>query len=202
MDRKKRWCAAIASAALLMTTAAALVRTSAADQSVTSPAPSTAPATTPAGALMLGFAPIEYFQLHCARCHGPYGSFYGEGFGAHVAPGGLRNVVRDMAEGPAMAPLPDHQLDLLVAWHQSLIDKAPYVVIVESSGGGDEPLVIRGEVTPGASVTVTADGAPPLRATVTGHTWTITLPSATDPAALSVTAAINAKQSTTRPSSR
>lgn len=166
-------------------------------QATTQPTAASMPAANQPGT---GFGPISYFQDNCARCHGPYGSFYGGQFGNNLPPGGLRPMVKLMTEGPGGAPLDGRELDLLVAWHQSLINKTPFVILVDTDGGQSEPLVARGEVTPGATVTVRAARGEPISATVTDHLWTAQLPADANPRALKITASLNGKQATAPPS--
>lgn len=106
------------------------------------------------------FAPIAYFQQSCANCHGDYGTAYGAGFGAGLTDDALRQFVDEMAAGPGFAPLQEKQLDIQTAYHRSMIDGKPFVIAWREGEG------LRGEVTPGATVSV--GGVP---ATVEGHVW-------------------------------
>lgn len=74
-----------------------------------------------------------------------------------------------MAEGPAQTPLDPQPLGALVAYHRSLADGTPFILI--SRRDGDQ---LAGEVTPGATV-VAHSGNRTITATVDGHTWTLTL---------------------------
>jgi mono/diheme cytochrome c family protein len=76
----------------------------------------------PSGPAVSEFAPMAYFESNCARCHGAYGSFYGEGFGKNLTDSKLRQVVHDMAAGPGNAPVTEPQLDALTAYHRSMIN--------------------------------------------------------------------------------
>lgn len=122
--------------------------------------PTSAPATQPVEIKPV-FAAMVYFDFNCARCHGPQGSFYGKEFGQHLSDATLTKVVRDMAEGPGNAPLNAEDLKVEVAYHRALAGAEPFVSItaVESD-------TLRGEVSPGSSVTV--DGKP---AKVEGFNW-------------------------------
>ena len=133
----------------------------------------------------LGFAPMSYFEDKCARCHGSYGSFYGDSFGKNLSDDELQKVVREMAEGPAMAPLEPAQLDLETAYHRSLVDGRPFLVVTEED---EKSSTLKGETTPGATVEVEA-GAHAVAATVDEHQWSVTLPkTGTDWTKLQVTA--------------
>jgi hypothetical protein len=63
------------------------------------------PATTIGVPKSTAFGALDYFQAKCARCHGDYGLFYGETFGKNLDDTKMHAVVRDMAAGPAQAPL-------------------------------------------------------------------------------------------------
>lgn len=132
------------------------------------------------------FAPIDYFARACASCHGPYGSFYGPGFGAGLTDEHLKEKVREMVFGPSQDTLEDPELDRLTAYHRSLVKRTPFLAIVNPSGAR-----LSGEVTPGSTVSVKLGDAT-RSATVTGHTWTIDLGSApgkADPVVTAVAAA-------------
>ena len=124
--------------------------------------PTTRPADADATAGPAAF-PIAYFNANCAGCHGDYGSFWGDGFAADYGDDELREVVAEMAAGPAFAPLDGPALDVQTAYNRSLTAAAtgPFLVISALADG-----VVSGEVTPGSAVTV--DGTP---ATVDGHRW-------------------------------
>jgi hypothetical protein len=108
--------------------------------------------------------PITYFNQECGSCHGNYGSFWGEGFAAAYDDAGLREVVEEMAAGPAQAPLEGQALDVQVAYHRSLVDGKPFVTIFTSGEG------LAGEVTPGSEVVLIVDGREQ-PATVEKHAW-------------------------------
>jgi hypothetical protein len=114
----------------------------------------------------LGFArdPISYFNQECGSCHGNYGSFWGEGFAAAYDDAGLRDVVDEMAAGPAQAPLEGLALDVQVAYHRSLVDGKPFVTVYVEEGK------LRGEVTPGSEVVLVVEGREQA-ATVEKHVW-------------------------------
>ena len=137
----------------------------------------TQPTGTPAGLPpeQLDFArkPISYFNANCANCHGEYGGYWGEGFVSAHTPQELREAVEGMCNGPAQAPIQGRALESQTAYNASLRDKTPFATAYAGEGG-----TLRGEVTPGASVTlVSADGAE-TPATVEGHAWTSNLASA------------------------
>ena len=136
---------------------------------VTAQPPATAPATAPAEAQPIAFQPIGYFNDRCGSCHGNYGAFWGEGFARHLDDAALREMVREMTEGPAQAPLDPQPLGALIAYHRSLADGTPFILISRRDGG-----VLAGEVTPGATV-IARSGERTIAATVDGHSWTLTL---------------------------
>lgn len=127
-------------------------------------------------------APLAYFAAHCARCHGPHGSFYGAEFGAKRSDEDLRKIVHEMAEGPGGAPIAGPDLDAQVAYHRSLIDRKPFLVWTLARG-----TALAGEVSPGAVVTARA-GARPLPVKATGTRWSVTLPKGVPARAVVLTA--------------
>jgi hypothetical protein len=116
------------------------------------------------------FAPLNYFGTSCARCHGPYGSFYGATFGKGLKDdAALKKVVKEMCEGPGGAPLNDADLETLTNFHRSLRDNKPYIVAVELKDG-----VLSGEATPEAEITLES-GAKTLDVALEGHKWSVTV---------------------------
>ena len=99
------------------------------------------------------FAPLAYFNANCARCHGEYGSFYGEDFAKGLDDAALHDIVAEMANGPAQAPLAPADLDAVTRWHRAVRDKKPFVVVVKSekTGAGWQ---LSGEISPGATLQV------------------------------------------------
>ena len=99
-----------------------------------------------------GFAPLSYFAANCARCHGPNGSFYGDSFARTRDDASLRQIVHDMAFGPAQAPIDDPKLEVLTAYHRSLIDKKPFLslssAVVGSTAKGSPKSVARSGIAP------------------------------------------------------
>jgi len=112
------------------------------------PAPATAPSTQP-----LTVGPISYFEDHCARCHGSFGSGYLPESMKRHDPAALKKLIRDMAAGPAQAPLEGTDLDAQAAYHQSLLKKSLFVAVTEST---DEQ--ISGEASPGAKLKLIVPG--------------------------------------------
>ncbi len=108
--------------------------------------------------------PLSYFAAKCARCHGPFGSFYGDDFGGKLSDAKLRQVVREMAQGPARAPLGGTDLDALTAFHRALIARQPFVAWT----GADAARLV-GEATPDATVRVRFGG----RETTVTRDWVV-----------------------------
>jgi len=119
-----------------------------------------APADPVAGPTVTGFAPLDYFEDNCARCHGDYGAFYGPTFGAGMSDKDLRQAVDDMATGPGEAPLKPSELDIETAWHCSVRDHKPFASVTAWTGGH-----LTGDASPGATITLT-DGK---------NTWNVDL---------------------------
>jgi hypothetical protein len=149
-----------------------------------SAAPSQAPTATKGQATaakiaISDFAPLAYFSSNCARCHGAYGSFYGAEFGRNLTEAKLRQVVHDMAAGPGNAPLDEAQLDVQIAYHRSLIDKKPFIVVTGATPEQDGSTTLRGETSPDSAVTLRWEGgAAPAK--VEGDAWRATLPARVD----------------------
>jgi len=120
------------------------------------------------------FTPMDYFADNCARCHGPNGSFYGPTFGQKLTDDQLRQVVKRMADGPGNAPLDDPKLDIETAYHRSLVDKRPFLVLTHIEGIGSATATLTGEVTPDAAVKVTMSDKT-VEAKVDDHSWTATV---------------------------
>lgn len=127
-------------------------------------AQTTAPQTT-------NFAPLDYFNDNCARCHGNYGSFYGKDFGKGKTDEQLAQVVKDMCDGPAQAPIAPHELEVLVAWHRALRDSKPFVASVHFDNS-----VLTGEATPGSSVSLETTTGEQSTVPLNGHKWSAGLP--------------------------
>jgi mono/diheme cytochrome c family protein len=126
----------------------------------------------------LGLEPMKYFAQSCERCHGPHGAFYGAEFGKNLSDEKLRQFVHDMAEGPAGAPLKGEALEAQVAYHRSLVQKTPFVVVTKLSNE-----TLRGEATPNARISVCwQNGATrnEVQATRDGDNWSAKLPSNID----------------------
>lgn len=121
------------------------------------------------------FAPLDYFDANCARCHGPNGSFYGANFAKNLKDdAALRHVVQEMAEGPGNAPLSEADLEVLTDFHRSLRDGKPYLVLV-SVQKSEKCLVLRGEATPDATISL-ENGKEVLPVKLEGHSWSVSLP--------------------------
>jgi hypothetical protein len=117
------------------------------------------------------FAPLDYFNDKCAKCHGAYGSFYGKDFAKGQSDAQLTESVQAMCEGPAQAPLSPHDLGVLVAWHRALRDGKPFVASVKLDGG-----VWSGEATPGSTVVMETSTGARTDAPLKQHKWSAGLP--------------------------
>ena len=112
------------------------------------------------------FAPMAYFDANCARCHGENGSFYGDNFAKDKSDADLREVINEMADGPAQAPLTPAELDAVATLHQAWRDKKPFVAIVKSEKTA-AGVQLSGEISPGATLEI--NGA---KVEVNGSQWT------------------------------
>ncbi|MBW3637608.1 MAG: cytochrome c [Armatimonadetes bacterium] len=121
------------------------------------------------------FAPLDYFEQNCARCHGPNGSFYGAEFGKGLKDdAALRHIVKEMAEGPGNAPLSPENLEILTDFHRSLRDGTPYLVVVEAQQRKN-CLVLSGEATPDSKITLGNDKES-VAVKLEGHKWSVEVP--------------------------
>lgn len=129
--------------------------------------PATAPTSAPTTARTStnGFGPITYYEEHCSRCHGQFGTGYLPDMDKRLTDDALRKVILEMAEGPAAAPLDEAQLDAEMAYHRSFIDGTPFVARTDAKA-------LKGEVTEGARVSVVVNGKT-IPASVEGHTWSV-----------------------------
>lgn len=118
----------------------------------------------------LAFEPLRYFEENCARCHGSYGSHYGDEFGKDISDRELCEIVDEMAAGPGGAPVEGDELWALIGFHRSLASSVPYAIWTyadERSMGG--------EIALGASLVVKIAGRE-LPATVEVNRWRLELP--------------------------
>jgi hypothetical protein len=130
----------------------------------------------------LEFRPISYFQANCAMCHGDYGPYLGAEMGQRHDDRMLRRTLDDMAFGPANAPIEEHELDILLAWHRSLIDGRPFVILNQVTTDEDDGAWVRlsGETFPGTRITI-QHPAGEVAAEVDRHRWHAMLPAGTSP---------------------
>lgn len=142
---------------------------SACDRATPLPTPPAPPPT------LAGLRPLTYFEDNCSRCHGPYGSFYGDTFGKKLTPEQLHRVVDEMAAGPGNAPLQGAELEAQVAYHRSLIDGKPFLILTEIKEENGQH-ILHGEATPDSQVELLINDVP-TPAKLEGHRWSIPLPS-------------------------
>ena len=123
------------------------------------------------------FAPLDYFADKCARCHGDYGSFYGADFAKNLDDAKLAQVVKEMCEGPAQAPLDGKNLEALTAFHRAKRDAAPFVWVTGQKGSALDG-ELQGEVSPGAKVELRVENRvvkTTIPAKTEGHQWSVPL---------------------------
>ncbi len=131
-------------------------------------------ASNPPGPLKHG--PMDYYQHHCARCHGLDGGAYDDNFTKDKPLSELRDVILRMAAGQGGAPLTDPaEIDAQVSYHYSIDTKAPFLVWTGADGQK-----LSGEITPDAKLTATISGAP-AEVNVKGRQWTLELPTNAKP---------------------
>lgn len=118
----------------------------------------------PGGPRVLAVGPVTYFQAHCARCHGPYGSFYALPFKI-TDEAALKAKIDEMARGPGGSPLDAAGTAAQAAFHKSLAGGGVFLSVSEVKEG-----LFQGEVTLGAEVAVIGPSGR-VAATVEGHRW-------------------------------
>ena len=141
---------------------------------------STSPSAPTPPPKLTDLRPITYFEDNCSRCHGPYGSFYGDTFAQKLSPAQLHKVVHEMAAGPGNAPIEGPELEAQVAYHRSLADKKPFIVLTEMKEEYGQH-ILHGEATPESQLDLVIDGTS-ISAKLEGHRWSAALPA---PSALS-----------------
>ncbi len=151
------------------------------------PAP---PATTPSTqkGFTGAFKAMAYYDDACRRCHGPQGSFYGSELGKGLSDAQLKDIVDKMATGPGNSPLEKDQLEVETAFHRALVAGTPYVSVTELEGEK-----IAGEVMPEAKVTLKIAGKE-IAAKVEDQSWSVTIPSGTRPADITIVAELKGKK--------
>lgn len=134
----------------------------------------------------IDFAPIDYFDRNCARCHGNYGTNYGPTL-AMLPDAKLKQVIDEMASGPGQAPLDELQLERETAYHRSLRDGKPFVAVTKINEQPDG-LMLSGEVTPDTKLSIQAGADQSTLAILDRHTWRANLPAKTDLQTVRITA--------------
>lgn len=136
---------------------------------------------------------IAYYDDSCARCHGQDGSAYSPKLGDKYSLDQLRKKIDDMANGPGQSALDDEGLAAQVAYHQAIIAKTPFI-----DWTGLEGSTMTGEATRKSTVTA-AIGDTSIPVVFTGIKWTLSLPSGTSAAAVTVTARLGDRQAVWSP---
>lgn len=136
--------------------------------------------------------PISYFDDHCAKCHGPQGSFYGDDFGKNLKEGALHKVVDDMCRHQGEAPLDGADLEAEVAYHRAMIAKEPFLAITKITS-----MQISGEVTEKSVVRVKFKRST-IWAIVNNTAWKTAIPRGEKPADAVVTAILDKRSTVLR----
>ena len=118
---------------------------------------------------VLARGPISVYEQACARCHGPNGSFYGPDLGKGKTDSQLYKAVQDMADNQGQIELTPIEVEAQTAYHRAIIKREPYIAMT-----GRTKTLLRGEVTKGATVSVTVLGKPQ-KVVVVGFTWSAAL---------------------------
>lgn len=136
------------------------------------------PARPTPGPPALTLGPITYFETSCARCHGPSGAFFAPSLRERDDED-LLAIIREMAEGPAGAPIEGPDLLAQAALHRAFTRGEPFIARVTAPPG-----LLAFEVTPGADVRVlahvpdasTRELAPTPDPEPHAHRWTLPAP--------------------------
>ncbi|MGI6454630.1 MAG: hypothetical protein ACOX5R_03295 [bacterium] len=119
--------------------------------------------------------PVVLFEDACSRCHGPYGTFYGEEF-AHLEPDELREVVWDMMAGPGGLDPSESEVNAMTEYHKALYHKKPYVSINNGLAlQQGKTTLLQGDNSPDTEIFV-KKGERTYPTEVKVHTWTIQNP--------------------------
>ncbi|MBC7784837.1 MAG: hypothetical protein H7144_13445 [Burkholderiales bacterium] len=94
--------------------------------------------------------PVTYYVSSCARCHGPVDYAYREIKNPRLGQP-LRQTIKLMAEGPAMAPLDAAALRQQYDLHVAMLGATPYAWLAPPAGN-----VITGEAIPGTKIVLNA----------------------------------------------
>jgi cytochrome c5 len=131
---------AIAAATAITLTWLTLGNRARSEDKATAAAPASAPASQPVA------GPITYYNDNCNRCHGQVDAAYPD---SKSPPTGekLKQIIQDMAEGPAQAPLDASGLAEQVKLHEAIFSRGPYVWIDPGATGQ-----ISGETIPGTRI--------------------------------------------------
>lgn len=136
--------------------------------------PASAPASATA-AVDLVEGPLTTFERACSRCHGPQGSFFGEHF-AKLNDEGIYEQTEEMMRGPAQLDPDRPRVEAMAAFLRALRDHRPFICVTNAQAfASGREAVLRGEVTPGASV-VLEKGLVKVDAGVEQRVWTIASP--------------------------
>jgi hypothetical protein len=135
---------------------------------------------------------ITYFQDRCLRCHGTYGVNYDLKHMAQSSDEKLQQVIASMADGPGQEALDARQLAAQTAFHRSLLDGKPFVIINNAKTDGDK-LTLSGEATPESKLQI-ALGEKTFDATLIDHQWSAALPAGSDWKSATLTAILGDKK--------
>jgi len=117
--------------------------------------------------------PVKAFEKNCARCHGPQGKFYGEGFGSRPHKE-LRHMVREMMEGPAFMNPSTREVNAMTAYHHALSRGEPFICL---TGYDSTQNVSYGEVIPGNQLFIKSSKNKPTPVPVANDgSWNVDLP--------------------------
>ncbi|MDF2441372.1 MAG: hypothetical protein JWN98_2356 [Abditibacteriota bacterium] len=132
------------------------------------------------------FAPLDYFDRSCARCHGNYGTNYDPSL-AKLPDAKLKQFVEDMAQGPGQAPLDAAQLERETAFHRSLQDGKPFIVVTKIEEQSSGP-TLSGEATPDVKLSLQIGRDHSTVIALDRHLWSVNLPAGTDIQSVRLTA--------------
>lgn len=119
--------------------------------------------------------PIVQFEDACSRCHGPYGSFYGDEF-AHLPHEELKEVVWDMMVGPPGLNPIEREVDAMTEYHHALREKHPFATLNNAASANiSDPTEVHGDVTLDTKVILQKNDST-REAMVKGNTWKVENP--------------------------
>ena len=124
---------------------------------------------------------LAYFSAKCARCHGPEGTYYPDGFAAKKTDAQLRKILDDMGRGAGKAPISGIDLEAQLAFHRAIDGQLPFLTWTQITNS-----VLTGETN--TEHVEARSGTRTILITVKDEAWTLRLPAGIKPSAVEIIA--------------